>query len=196
MVFSRIFPDDWSTYIYTVLHLFGGESDGPVSGFTVLSFFGLLFWNLLMGPLSEEGGWRGFALPRLESRFKALDSSLILGIIWACWHLPFYLVEERGPFLGFFYIYLPMVLVITILMTWGYNNTNGSLIITIIFHFSYNFNGRFITGNLGLLPQMVFQIAGGVMIGVYLIFVVAYYGREKLSRKLDSEMPFIKNIEG
>ena len=179
--------------IFTLFyHLFGGESDGPVSGFTVLSFFGLLFWNLLMGPLSEEGGWRGFALPRLESRFKALDSSLILGIIWACWHIPFYFVEARMAF----YILFPLTLVITILMTWGYNNTNGSLIITIIFHFSFNFNGRFITGNLGLLPEMVFQIGGGVMIGVYLIIVVAYYRREKLSRKPDSEMPFIKNVEG
>jgi membrane protease YdiL (CAAX protease family) len=183
--------------IFTLFYLlFGGESPGPISGFTALSFFGSLLLNLLWGPLSEEGGWRGFALPRLEARFKALDSSLILGIIWACWHLPFYLVEERGAFLSFFYIYLPMVLVVTILMTWGYNNSKGSLLITTIFHFSYNFNGRFITGSLGLLPMMIFQIAGGVMIGIYLIFVVVYYGREKLSRKLDLEMPFVKNVDG
>jgi membrane protease YdiL (CAAX protease family) len=175
--------------IFTLFyHLFGGESPGPVAGYTVLSFFGSLFLNLLMGPLSEEGGWRGFALPELESRFKALDSSLILGIIWACWHLPFYLVEPRTPL----YIYIPLVLVITILMTWGYNNTNGSLIIPIIMHFSFNFNGRFITGDLGLLPTMLFNIAGGVMIGIYLLIVVAYYGREKLSRKPDSELPFTK----
>ena len=179
--------------IFTLFyHLFGGDSPGPVSGFTVLSFFGSLFLNLLMGPLSEEGGWRGFALPRLEARFKALASSLILGIIWACWHLPFYFVETRMAF----YIYVPLVLVISILMTWGYNNTYGSLLITIIFHFSFNFNGRFITGNLGLLPQMVFQIAGGVMIGIYVIVVVLYAGPEKLSRKLDSEMPFIKYTNG
>jgi len=176
--------------IFTLFyHLFGGESQGPVSGFTVLLFFGSLFLNLLMGPLSEEGGWRGFALPRLESRFKALDSSLILGIIWAFWHVPFYFVEARMPL----YIFVPLTLVITILMTWGYNNTNGSLIITIIFHFSFNFNGRFITGNLGLLPEMIFQIAGGVMIGIYVIVVVLYAGPEKLSRKLDSEMPFTKS---
>ena len=176
--------------IFTLFyHLFGGDSPGPVSGFTVLSFFSGLFFNLLMGPLSEEGGWRGFALPRLEARFKALASSLILGIIWACWHLPFYFVEARMPF----YIYVPLTLVITILMTWGYNNTNGSLIITIIFHFSFNFNGAFITGNLGLLPTMIFQIAGGVMIGIYVIVVVLYAGPEKLSRKLDSEMPFTKS---
>ncbi len=172
-----------------IYHLFGGDYPGPVAGFTVLSFFSGLFFNLLMGPLSEEGGWRGFALPKLESRYNALVSSLILGIIWACWHLPFYLVEDRMPF----YIYVPLVLVITILMTWGYNNTNGSLIISIIFHFSFNFNGRFITGSLGLLPQMVFYIVGGVGIGIYVIVVVLYAGPEKLSRKLDSELPFIRS---
>ena len=182
--------------IFTLFyHLFGNftiysdEYPGPVPGFTMLSFFGGLFLNLLLGPLSEEGGWRGFALPRLESRFKAVDSSLILGIIWAFWHLPFYFVEPRTPL----YIYIPLVLVITILITWGYNNSNGSLIIPIIFHFSFNFNGRFITGDLGLLPTMTFNIAGGVMIGIYLIIVVVYYGREKLSRKLESELPFTKS---
>jgi len=81
-------------------------------------------------------------------------------------------------------------------MTWGYIKTNGSLIITIIFHFSFNFNGRFIIGSLGLLPQMVIYITAGVTIGIYLIAVVLYAGPEKLSRKLDSEMPFNKYIEG
>jgi len=63
---------------------------------------------------------------------------------------------------------------------------------TIIFHFSFNFNGAFIKGLFGLLPTMIFYIGGGVMIGVYLIVVVVYADPEKLSRKLDSEMPFIK----
>jgi hypothetical protein len=75
-------------------------------------------------------------------------------------------------------------------MTWGYNNTKGSLIITIIFHFSFNFNGAFITGIFGLLPQMIFYIGGGIMIGTYVIVVVIYAGPKKLSRKLDFEMPF------
>ena len=75
----------------------------------------------------------------------------------------------------------------------AYPDSNGSLIIPIIFHFSFNFNGRFITGDLGLLPTMTFNIAGGVMIGIYLIIVVVYYGRENLSRKLESELPFTKS---
>lgn len=168
--------------------LFGGSVPGPVPGLTIPLILSNLLFTLVSGPLSEEAGWRGFALPKLQSKFNAVTSSLILGVIWACWHIPLYFIEDRIPF----YIFIFLVLVISILMTWGYNNTKGSLIITIIFHFSFNFNGAFLTGLFGLLPTMIFYIGGGVMIGVYLIVVVVYAGSEKLSRKPDSEMPYIK----
>jgi len=166
--------------------LFGGSSPGPVTGLTFPLILFYLLTTLLSGPLSEEAGWRGFALPKLESKFSALTSSLVLGLIWGCWHIPLYFVETRIPF----YIFIFLNLVISILITWGYNNTKGSLIITVLFHFCFNFNGAFITGYLGLLPQMIFYIGGGIMIGIYLIIVVIYFGPKKLSRKPDSEMPF------
>ena len=166
--------------------LIGGAAPGPVSGLTIPIILIELFLTLFRGPLSEEAGWRGFALPRLQTRFNALISSILLGIIWACWHIPLYFIEPRIPF----YIFIFLVIVISILMTWGYNNTKGSLIITIIFHFSFNFNGAFITGLFGLLPQMIFYIGGGIMIGTYVIIVVIYAGPKKLSRKPNFEMPF------
>ena len=51
----------------------------------------------------------------------------------------------------------------------------------LIFHFSFNFNGPFITGYCGLLPAMIFYLAGGVMIGIYLIAVIYYAGPKRLS---------------
>ncbi|MFX0002424.1 MAG: CPBP family intramembrane glutamic endopeptidase [Promethearchaeota archaeon] len=169
--------------------LFGGQAPGPTPGLSFPLILAYLFFTLLSGPLSEEAGWRGFVLPRIESRFNALISSLILWLIWSCWHIPLYFVEPREPL----YILFPLYLVITILMTWGYNNSKGSLLIMVIFHFSFNFNGAFITGYFGLLPKTIFYIAGGVMIGIYLIAVIAYSHPEKLSRKPDSEMPFKKS---
>ncbi len=172
--------------LFTLFYLLlGGEAPGN-PGLTGGLIFITLINTIINGPLSEEAGWRGFALPKLESRFGSLISSIILGIIWACWHIPFYFIEPRMPF----YIFIMLVLVITILMTWGYNSTKGSLIITVIFHFSFNFNGAFITGILGLLPMTIFYIAGSVMIGFYVIIVIIYAGSSKLSRKPDSEMPF------
>lgn len=172
-------------------NLLGGEAPGNY-GWTFSLFLVTMLNTLIKGPLTEEAGWRGFALPRLEARFNALVSSLILGVIWACWHIPLYFIEPRTPF----FIYIVLVVVITILMTWAYNNTRGSLIIAVIFHFSFNLVSVVLTGteggSLGLLPVNVFYIVGGVMIGVYVILVVAFSGPAKLSRKPDSEMPFVR----
>ncbi|MEJ2252374.1 MAG: CPBP family intramembrane metalloprotease [Candidatus Lokiarchaeota archaeon] len=112
---------------------------------------------------------------------------MILGLIWAFWHLPMYFVETRWPF----YISLVIITVLSILFAWAYNNTKGSLIITILFHFCFNFTGVFITE---MTPLMIFYIGAGIMIGVWVIIVIIYEGPSKLSKKLDSEMPFSRRI--
>jgi len=166
--------------------LFGGEAPGPAPNYTLPLFLLDLFVSLITGPLNEEAGWRGYALPRLQSRFSALISSVILGILWGFWHLPLYLVEIRLPF----YIFIFLNIVLSILITWGYNNTNGSLIIAVLFHFCFNFVGTYIAGKLGLLPTMIFYLAGGILIGIYVIIVIVYYGPKRLSRKPEEDLPF------
>ncbi|MFX0003383.1 MAG: CPBP family intramembrane glutamic endopeptidase [Promethearchaeota archaeon] len=166
--------------------LLGGEAPGPESTYTIPIFLLDLFLSLISGPLNEEAGWRGYALPRLESRFSALISSIILGILWGFWHLPLYLVEVRLPF----YIFIFLNIVLSILITWGYNNTNGSLVIAVLFHYSFNFVGTYIAGKLGLLPTMMFYLAGGILIGIYVIIVIIYYGPKRLSRKPEEDLPF------
>ncbi len=168
--------------------LFGGEAPGPATNYTIALFLLDLFISLISGPLNEEAGWRGYALPRLQSRFSALTSSVILGILWGFWHLPLYLVEVRLPF----YIFIFLNIVLSILITWGYNNTNGSLVIAVLFHFCFNFVGTYIAGKLGLLPTMMFYLAGGILIGIYVIIVIIYYGPKRLSRKSEEDLPFKK----
>jgi membrane protease YdiL (CAAX protease family) len=173
--------------IFALIYLlFGGEAPGLASTYTIPIFVLDLFISLISGPLNEEAGWRGYALPRLESRFSALISSIILGILWGFWHLPLYLVETRLPF----YIFIFLNIVLSILITWGYNNTKGSLVIAVLFHYCFNFVGTYIAGKLGLLPTMMFYLAGGILIGVYVIIVIIYYGPKRLSRKPDEELPF------
>src|SRR5215218_971300 len=96
----------------------------------------LLFPLLLIldGPLGEEPGWRGFALPRLQVGYSALFASLILGAIWAFWHLPKLMMDSSFrpvPFVLF-------AIAGAILFTWVYNSTNGSVLLTILFHGSVN----------------------------------------------------------
>lgn len=100
----------------------------------------VLFLIFILGfdGLGEELGWRGYALPRLLEKRGALISSLILGVFWALWHVPYMLstgsaLAER-PFL----LFLLNVLGQSILFTWLYRNTRGSVLLAILFHASGN----------------------------------------------------------
>ncbi|HJQ14508.1 MAG TPA: type II CAAX endopeptidase family protein [Anaerolineales bacterium] len=105
----------------------------------------ILFLVFVLGfdGLGEELGWRGFALPKLLERYSALVSSLILGTLWAVWHFPYALSE--GSFLSdvplpWFFINL---LAVSIIYTWIFINTNGSLFLALLFHAAGN-----VTSNL------------------------------------------------
>jgi membrane protease YdiL (CAAX protease family) len=88
------------------------------------------------GPLSEEPGWRGFALPRLQARFGALPGSLLLGVLWAAWHLPLFLVPAwAGTSLWSFFIY---VISVSILITWGTNLSGLSILAPVLMHATSN----------------------------------------------------------
>lgn len=94
-----------------------------------------LIFGIVLGPLWEEGGWRGFALPRLQERHGPFTGSIILGVIWAVWHIP-------GYFGGWMATEFPALLIycigFSILATWIYNNTRGSILLMILFHSSSN----------------------------------------------------------
>jgi membrane protease YdiL (CAAX protease family) len=84
--------------------------------------------------LPEEYGWRGFALDPLQSRFNALPASLILGAIWALWHLPLFFIEGTTQQAIPLYEFVLQTMVLAIFYTWLYNNTGGSVLIAALFH--------------------------------------------------------------
>jgi len=95
------------------------------------------------GPMAEEAGWRGYALPRLQACRGALESGLILGVLWTFWHAPGFLVPGMAlppvP-LGWEVVlnYLLRVAAVSVLFAWVYNGTGGSLLATVLFHASLN----------------------------------------------------------
>lgn len=107
----------------------------------------LLFW-LFFGPVPEELGWRGYALDGLQARLHALPASLILGGIWAFWHVPLYFVpgtfqaEQVGWLSERFWIFMLSIVLEAVLYTWIFNNTGRSTLAAILFHFAGNAFGE------------------------------------------------------
>jgi hypothetical protein len=123
-----------------------------------------LIYLLIFGPLIEEPGWRGYALPRLLKRFSPFVSGLVLGAIWGVWHLPSFFIStlvQSGLSLP---IFLVMGLCTSILMTWIFQHTGGSILIAILFHYAINFALSFIGA-----PLPVF---GGVILVAAVLVVV------------------------
>jgi membrane protease YdiL (CAAX protease family) len=108
---------------------------------TVIPF---LFRVFIYGPFPEELGWRGYALDRLQARWSALVSSLILGAIWATWHLPLFFIRDMNPHYShgawslWFWLFMVEVVATAVIYTWIFNNTHRSTLAAIIFHFMGN----------------------------------------------------------
>ena len=109
----------------------------------VIEFLVYMAVGFFSGPLFEEPGWRGFALPRMQARMGALRATLVLGALWAAWHLPQYLVPEWADENGgldpvLIVTFLVMVVAIAPVMTWLFNCTKGSLLLVMLAHASLN----------------------------------------------------------
>jgi CAAX protease family protein len=170
------------------LVVLGNPVDGPQAGLTLPVLAGALLYTFIVGPVSEEPGWRGFALPQLESGHSALGASLILGTAWAFWHLPFYALPDQVMIP--FPIFVPICIALAVVFTAIYNNTRGSVLATINAHFWFNFSGAWVAGHLGLLSPMVLNIAGGIGALAIVAVLIAVEGPGRLSRRPANELPF------
>ena len=86
----------------------------------------------------EEIGWRGFALPLLTARLGLARASLLLGIVWATWHLPLFFVPGVDNYGQSFVIFALQVTAISVPMAWLYARTNGSLLLVMLMHGASN----------------------------------------------------------
>ncbi len=108
---------------------------------TILLLVPFLVVGLFIGPLQEELGWRGYALPRLLERWSNVPAALVLGVAWAGWHLPLYGMDsaggERAPLAAF----LVSVVAMSVVYTWFWRVTGGSLLIALLLHSATNAAG-------------------------------------------------------
>jgi membrane protease YdiL (CAAX protease family) len=181
-----IFPSVASLYLFS---LFGGP---PVdwSGLGPLySVVPMILMLTVFAGMGEEFGWRGFAMPRLQARYSALVSSLIIGALWGLWHIPLFLVEGTTQFdwrldAGL----IPAVLMYTVFVTawsvqytWVFNNTKGSVLLAAVFHGAGNaWIGGYIDVYRGHFGGVVTFMVVSVVVSTLIVFVA---GPAHLSRR-------------
>jgi CAAX protease family protein len=153
----------------------------------VMVFFLVSLW--------EEIGWMGFALPRLQDKYGPLIASVVLGVLWALWHLPAYfgstqVVADKVGLadLDRLLYLLPLLMLLAIftrlVMTWLFNRAMGSVIIVTLFHAGFNISNNELITNF--MPQMKSMFANNewlyVVVGV-LALVLIVFTKGRLSYK-------------
>jgi membrane protease YdiL (CAAX protease family) len=97
-----------------------------------------LISTVILGQSGEEVGWRGYALPRLATRLGLGPASLILGVIWAVWHLPLFFIPGTSTTGQSFPLYLLQVIALSVALAWLWWHTGGSLLLTMLLHAAVN----------------------------------------------------------
>jgi membrane protease YdiL (CAAX protease family) len=159
---------------FWITRLLGGEAHFYLDnlgfgGATIALLLEFLRGFFMTGGINEESGWRGFALPRLQTRYPVLTASVIVGVLWALWHLPYDLAPDNrgGSLLWFLEYRLFWRVVFAVIMAWLYNRTNGSLLAPVLFHPAMNAFGNafFITtiNKVLCIALMIFAIVSDRM---------------------------------
>lgn len=141
------------------------------------------------GGMSEEFGWRGYALPQLQVKWNALFSSIVLGVIWAIWHLPLWFLAGSSQQSISFLLFLANLVLTSILYTWLFNNARGSILVAVVFHAIGNTVAQ-------MFPEPTSNLFYWLVLGLIVILVVAIYGPKRLvrePRKPASEQPALES---
>jgi membrane protease YdiL (CAAX protease family) len=147
----------------------------------------LLLANLIVSGFSEELGWRGYALDRLQRRRGALAASLILGLVHAFWHLPLFFIPgitqgEMGLFSPGALVFLAGTVAGAVVFTWVYNNTLRSILAAILVHFMVNLCLDLLVGLQGALSTGYSAVYTGVLI-LLDVAIVSGWGAKTLAGK-------------
>ncbi len=138
---------------------------------------------LSITSLGEEIGWRGFVLPRLQRRFSALTSSVFLGMVWGIWHIPMFI--STGMNLSSLLVQLLTIISFSIIITWVYNNTKGSLFIVWLFHWT-------LAATASVFPPLT-TLTDDVLIWAFSIVII--FLQKPLNLSLTRNRVVLENIE-
>jgi membrane protease YdiL (CAAX protease family) len=158
---------------YVVMRLTGLPLPEPHIPFLAIPIFFLVFF---IGAIGEEVGWSGYAIDPLQDRWGAFQASLILGGVWAIWHIVPYIQTHNGP------AWIAWQCIGTVgarvLIVWLYNNTGKSVFVTILFHAMLNVS-EFLFPNYGSHYDPAIT---GIIIIITAAIVTFFWGTKTLAR--------------
>jgi membrane protease YdiL (CAAX protease family) len=146
---------------------------------------------LLLGMVGEELGWRGFALPRLLSKYNPIVSSLILAVPWMFWHVPLAIFPDwRGnlPITHFFARYALLLLPLTLIFTWFSQKTKGSILLVIVFHRALNLAFNAYSSVIGLTEESDRLLSNSRIVVLWLVAagIAMYYFYSGMKTRYDT----------
>jgi membrane protease YdiL (CAAX protease family) len=143
--------------------LLGGST--PTVDATIPIALVMFVFSIFPGSaLGEELGWRGFALPHLQAGRSALRASIVLGALWGAWHLPLWLTGTDSHPLSLYPAFVLTVIASSVLYTWMYNSTGGSLLIIVLYHAASNLPLTLLIAPLGSRMTQPFLIYVAVVV--------------------------------
>ncbi|HSQ62702.1 MAG TPA: type II CAAX endopeptidase family protein [Polyangiaceae bacterium] len=131
-------------------------------------------------PFGEEVGWRGFALPRLIRSMGPLAASAILGVLWAFWHVPMLTLQGAPP--AFYCAFVPFMVGGSVLFTWIYGHTRGSLLLAVLTHVGVHLNNPGHAMPARYAPMVIHTVAYVILAGVLLVVDRAAWRRPERGR--------------
>jgi membrane protease YdiL (CAAX protease family) len=157
--FTRTPPDFASARL---VRLFGPSPN--------LVLFALLTFVIDAVANGEEIGWRGYALPRLQNRYHALYSALVIGLVWSLWHIPLWIRSWNPTAYAW---YTVGVLAKSVFITWIYNSTGGSLLLATLSHAMWNTMGSLLPLTATVSPGDIGTLAVIILVEVAVAAVIA-----------------------
>lgn len=130
----------------------------------------------------EEVGWRGYALPRLAERFGLARASVLLGVIWGCWHLPQFFIATADTYKQSFPVFVLQVTALSVAMAWLWERAGKSLLLTMLMHSAVN-NSKDIVPS-ATSPGAIFGLSASAVawMTVLLLWICAVYFLVRMSK--------------